>query len=126
MSGASDYFIGGVVAYSEKIKDQVLGVSARTLAKYGAVSRETAEEMALGVRRLYGSDYAIATTGIAGPAGDGSETPVGTVWIAVATPEGVSARKFIFGGLRRQNIDRATATAINMLRLILRNKPSSE
>ena len=119
MAGASDYFLGGVVSYKNGVKSEVLGVSAETLEKYGAVSRETAEEMVVGVKKLCGSDYSIATTGVAGPSGGTQEIPVGTVWIAVATPERVFSKKFVFGKLRQQNIERATATAINMLRLIL-------
>ena len=119
MAGASDYFLSGVVSYTNAVKSDVLGVSAETLEKYGAVSRRTAEEMALGVKKLCGSDYAIATTGVAGPSGGTPENPVGTVWIAVTAPEGVFSKKFVFGKLRQQNIERATATAINILRLTL-------
>ena len=119
MSGASSYFLGSVVSYTNGVKSDVLGVSPETLRKYGAVSRQTAEEMALGVKKLCGSDYAISTTGVAGPSGGTPDAPVGTVWIAVATPEGVFSKKSVFGKLRQQNIERASATAINMLRLIL-------
>lgn len=118
-AGASDYFLGSVVAYSNEVKANVLGVSRESLAAHGAVSRQVAEEMAAGIRRLCGSDYAVSTTGIAGPSGGSPEKPVGTVWIAVAAPEGVFSRKFVFGKLREQNIERASATAVNMLRLIM-------
>lgn len=119
MAGASDYFSGGVVAYSNEVKHNILGVDAGDIERYGAVSRRVAEQMAAGVRRVCGSDYAIATTGIAGPGGGSPEKPVGTVWIAVATPEKVHARKLRLGMLREQNIARAAASAINMLRLVL-------
>lgn len=119
IAGASDYFLGGVVSYTNGVKSKALGISAETLEKYGAVNRQTAEEMALGVKKLCASDYAIATTGVAGPSGGTQENPVGTVWIAVATPERVFSKKFVFGKLREQNIERASATAINMLRLTL-------
>lgn len=119
MAGASDYFLGGVVSYSNEVKVRVLGVSPETLRLHGAVSRETALEMAEGVRRLCGSDYALSTTGIAGPSGGTPEKPVGTVWIGLATPQGVTARRFMFAKLRTQNIERACANAANMLRMEL-------
>lgn len=84
--GASDYFLGGVVSYSEAVKADVLSVPPETLEKHGAVSRECAEAMARGVRKLTGADYTISTTGVAGPGGGTVETPVGTVWIAVSSP----------------------------------------
>ncbi len=120
-AGASAYFLGSVVSYSNDVKTDVLGVAAEDIEKHGAVSREVAEQMALGVRHLLGSDYSIATTGIAGPDGGTPEKPVGTVWIAVAGPDGVRSQQFTFGKLRAQNIDRATATAINMLRKAIEN-----
>lgn len=119
MAGASDYFLGGVVSYSNSVKEGVLGVSRSTLESHGAVSEQTACEMAAGVRRICGSDYALATTGIAGPTGGSDAKPVGTVWVGMATPDGVSASRFVFGNLRAQNIERFTASAINMLRLEL-------
>lgn len=119
MAGASEYFRGGVVAYSNGVKTDVLGVSPETVRCHGAVSEETACEMAEGARRLCGSDYALSTTGIAGPSGGSPEKPVGTVWIGLATPHGTAARKFTFAKLRAQNIDRACANAINMLRMEL-------
>lgn len=119
MAGASDYFLGGVVSYSNDVKAGALGVSPDTLRQYGAVSRQTACEMADGVRRLCGSDYALSTTGIAGPDGGTPEKPVGTVWIGLATPHGTVAQRFVFARLRAQNIERAAATAANQLRLEL-------
>ena len=119
MAGASAYFLGGVVSYSNDIKTSVLGVDSQTLAAHGAVSREVAEQMAAGVRRLMNSTYAIATTGIAGPGGGTPDKPVGTVWMAIATPEGVYSRLIHYGLLREQNIQRATAQATNMLRLYM-------
>ncbi len=86
MPGASAYFRCGVVAYSNEAKRDLLGVDAEALARYGAVSEQVARQMAEGVRRVAGADYAVATTGIAGPAGGSPEKPVGTVWIAMATP----------------------------------------
>lgn len=119
LSGSSRYFLGGVVSYSNQVKIDTLGVSAETLERYGAVSEEVAREMAEGVRRITGSDYSIATTGIAGPTGATENKPVGLVYIAWATPEGVFVKRMVFGNLREQNIQRATAQAINLLRLDL-------
>jgi nicotinamide-nucleotide amidase len=119
MPGASAYFLCGVVTYSNFSKQEILGVSGDTLEKYGAVSRQVAEQMAEGVLAVSGADYAIATTGIAGPTGGTPDKPVGTVWIAVASREGVTARKMQYGNLREQNIERASTSAINLLRLLL-------
>ena len=118
-SGASKYFVGSVVSYSNEIKHKVLGVSNETLMKYGAVSEQVAREMSEGVRRLCGSDYSISTTGIAGPDGGTDDKPVGTVWISVSSPSGTVAEKITFVSLREQNIMRSSAAAINLLRLIL-------
>ncbi len=120
LAGASDYFLGGVVSYSNSVKSGVLGVPEETIAAHGAVSSETACLMAEGVRRLCGADYALATTGIAGPGGGSDDKPVGTVWIALASAEGTEAHRYVFGRLRRQNIERAATTAVDMLRRKLR------
>lgn len=122
MAGASEYFLGGVVSYANSAKSAILGVSADDIEKYGAVSQTVAEQMAVGVRRITGAEYSIATTGIAGPSGGTESKPVGTVWIAVATPDGVTARKMMYGRLRAQNIERASTSAVNMLRLIMTDK----
>ncbi len=122
MAGASEYFKCGVVAYANEAKQALLGVKAETLNTYGAVSQQVAEQMAEGVRRVGQSDYAIATTGIAGPTGGSDEKPVGTVWIAIATPTQTIARKMTYGQIRIQNIERATTSAINLLRLALLDK----
>ncbi len=119
MSGASAYFMGGVVAYDNSIKEHVLGVSAETLRDHGAVSREVAMQMAEGVRRLFGTTYGVATTGIAGPTGGSDEKPVGTVWMAVSGPRGTVAEVKVHGRLRAQNIERAASAAINLLRKYL-------
>lgn len=115
-AGASAYFKGGVVAYSNEVKKNVLGVQHKTLEVYGAVSEETACEMVQGVRQRLGADVAIATTGIAGPDGGTREKPVGTVWVAVADGDGCFAQLLQHGGSRRQqNIDRATNQAFAMI-----------
>ena len=115
-AGASAYFKGGVVAYSNEVKESALGVKHSTLKAHGAVSEETVREMAEGVRTRLGADLAIATTGIAGPDGGTKEKPVGTVWIAVADKTHTEAKLLQFGANRRQqNIDRSTNQAYTML-----------
>ncbi|MBR4682659.1 MAG: competence/damage-inducible protein A [Elusimicrobiaceae bacterium] len=110
--GASAYFLGGVVSYSNEVKKNVLGVKVADLEKYGAVSEAVALQMAQGARRVTGADYAVATTGVAGPDGGTPEKPVGTVWIAVAGPKGTQAKKFLFSHTRERNIGKASATAL--------------
>lgn len=115
VSGSSEYYKGSVVSYCNEVKADVLGVSRADLEKYGAVSSTVAEQMASGVGRLLKTDYAVATTGIAGPTGGSDEKPVGTVWIAVATPTRVVSRKYVFGKDRSINIERFAASALSML-----------
>ena len=110
-SGSSAYYMGSVVAYDNRIKEQVLGVAHNTLVEYGAVSEQTVREMAEGVRALMNTDYAIATSGIAGPTGGTKDKPVGTVWIAWATPTGTEARCFHFGVARER--EQITMRAVN-------------
>ncbi len=114
--GSSQCFMGGVVAYDNQIKENILGVNVDSLIKYGAVSEKVAEEMAQGVRSKFKTDYAISVSGVAGPDGGTDEKPVGTTWIAVATPDKVFAKKFLFGEHRGRNIRKAALTAMNMLR----------
>lgn len=115
VSGSSEYYKGSVVSYCNEVKVNVLGVSRADLEKYGAVSSTVAEQMASGVRKLLGVDYAVSTTGVAGPTGGSDEKPVGTVWIAVATPTKVVSRKYVFGKDRAINIERFAASALAML-----------
>lgn len=117
MEGASTYYLGGVTAYDNRVKERVLGVDGRDIAAYGAVSQQVAEQMAQGVRQLMGADFAISTTGIAGSGGGTVEKPVGTVWMAIAWQGGVASRLMRFGNLRDQNIERSATHALNMLRL---------
>ena len=124
LAGASEYYKGGVVAYSNEVKECALGVSHDTLAAHGAVSEETVRQMADGVRQRLGADYAVATTGIAGPGGGTPQKPVGTVWIAVANAEGVTARLLKFGDRRAQTIER-TCNAVwsELIKLVNQNNP---
>lgn len=115
MAGASQYFLAGVVSYSNEAKRDILGVRMEDIEQYGAVSEEVARQMAEGARRVAGSDYAIATTGIAGPAGGSEAKPVGTVWMALATPTATYAQMRNSGNDRGQVISRATAYALDML-----------
>lgn len=117
ISGSSGCFMGSIVAYDNRIKEKMLGVSAETLTKYGAVSEEVVIEMASGIQSGFNTDYAIAVSGIAGPDGDTEDKPVGTTWIAIATPDKkVIAKKYLFGEHRGRNIRKAALTALNMIR----------
>ena len=111
-SGSSAYYMGSVIAYDNSVKTNLLGVSQTTLQTHGAVSEDTVRQMAEGVRRLMHTDYAIATSGIAGPTGGTPDKPVGTVWIAWATPWGTEAKRFAFGVAReREQITQRAVTA---------------
>jgi nicotinamide-nucleotide amidase len=120
-SGSSAYFKGGVVAYSNEIKNKLLDVSMEIIEVNGAVSQQVAEAMAKGAQNVLNADYSVATTGIAGPDGGTDEKPVGTVWIAVAGPSGITSKKYIFRHNRERNIIRTTHTALNMLRTLILN-----
>jgi PncC family amidohydrolase len=115
VAGASEYFLGGIVAYANDAKVKLLGVSPDTLATQGAVSAACAREMAEGARRALGSDLAVSTTGIAGPGGATARKPVGLVYIALAGPNGVQAEEFHFPGGRAVITDAATEVALLML-----------
>ena len=114
--GSSDVFKGTVVSYATSVKEEVLGVNHADVEKYTVVSQQVAEQMATGVRTLLKTDYAVATTGVAGPGGATEENPVGTVWIAVAGPNGVVSKRCNFGKDRGNNIERASITALEMVR----------
>lgn len=117
-SGSSAYYMGSVVAYDNSIKTNVLGVYQETLDNDGAVSESTVCQMAEGVRALMHTDYAIATSGIAGPTGGTPDKPVGTVWIAWATPEGTEARCFHFGASREREQITLRAVTEALVRLV--------
>jgi PncC family amidohydrolase len=112
--GSSDYFLGGVIAYANEIKKRVLGVSHQTLETHGAVSAETAIEMARGARRLLNTDMAISVTGIAGPGGGTFDKPVGLVYIALAAPDFERVERFVWNQDREEILESAEAA----LRLI--------
>ena len=120
-AGASAYFLCGVVSYSNESKNKVLGVPMTDIEQFGAVSEVVAKAMAQGARAISGADFAISTTGIAGPSGGSAEKPVGTVWIGVATPDKCFAILKNCGTDRSQIISRATAYAIAMLHEELKN-----
>ena len=120
-SGASAYYMGSVIAYDNSIKEQVLGVRHDTLLQYGAVSEQTVLQMAEGVRTLMHTDYAIATSGIAGPTGGTIDKPVGTVWIAWATPKGTEAKCFHFGAAREREqitLRAVTEALVHLIKLL--------
>lgn len=119
IAGSSQYFKGSVVAYSNEIKTNILHVSEDDLEKRGAVSKEVVEQMAEGARKLLKTDYAVATSGIAGPIGGTDEKPVGTVWIAISSEKETISREFHYGTVRLQNIERTTQTALLMLNEII-------
>ncbi|MCK6649582.1 MAG: nicotinamide-nucleotide amidohydrolase family protein, partial [Bacteroidia bacterium] len=114
--GSSEYYMGSVISYSYDIKEKELGVSKSVLESQGAVSQPVVEQMAKAIREKYKTDYSISASGIAGPSGGTDEKPVGTVWIAVATPDKVISEKFLFGNNRERNIQKTAQAALNMLR----------
>ena len=115
VAGSSDYFVGGVVSYTNEVKHNVLGVSEDSLRLHGAVSREVVEQIAQGAIRTLGCDCSVATSGVAGPGGGSPEKPVGTVWIAAALKEQVVSHCYHFGTVRAENIQSAADTALTML-----------
>lgn len=114
--GASKVFKGGVIAYADAVKCNVLGVPRPVLKKHGAVSDETALAMASGARTFFRTTWGVAVTGVAGPGGGSKKKPVGTVWIAIAGPNGRSAELYRFRGSRERIRARAVATAIDLIK----------
>jgi nicotinamide-nucleotide amidase len=115
VAGSSDYFAGSIVAYANAVKQHMLGVSENDLNQYGAVSCQVVEQMAKGALQALGCDWAIATSGIAGPGGGTPDKPVGTIWIAVANKDEVVSRKYRFGTIREQNMQRTVNMALMLL-----------
>lgn len=122
VAGASEYFLGSVTSYANSVKTGVLGVDPEIISSHGAVSCECVAAMAEGVRKLTGSDYSVATSGIAGPGGGSDEKPVGTVWIGVSSHMGTETFRMVFKGDRKRNIERFAANALNKLREKLVNE----
>lgn len=119
VSGASAYFLGGLLTYSNELKSKLAFVSEESLNNFGAVSEEVVREMAIGGRKQCNSDYCISVSGIAGPTGGSEEKPVGTVWIAIQGPNSVLTKRFQFGNDRQLTIEKTVATALNMLRCMI-------
>jgi PncC family amidohydrolase len=124
ISGSSEYFDRGVVSYSNKSKQDLLGVPNQLITQYGAVSKEVAENMANGIRQTAMVQYAIATTGIAGPTGGTKEKPVGLVYIAIATKDRVYVKDFLFSGNRLTNKENTVTAALEFLLKILTQRQS--
>jgi nicotinamide-nucleotide amidase len=120
--GSSAYFIGGVVSYANAVKMEELGISSDMLELNGAVSQPVVERMALGVREALRTDWSIAFSGVAGPDGGTDEKPVGTVWMAVAGPDGVKAHRGYYPGTRDLVIKRSALAGLNLLRRRLMDK----
>ena len=120
--GSSEYFLGSVTSYANSVKENVLGVSPKIIEEYGAVSSECVSAMAEGVRRLTGSDYSVATSGIAGPGGGSDQKPVGTVWIGVSSHMGTETFYLRFNSDRKRNIERFSSSALHILLKRIKNE----
>ena len=126
IAGASNYFKGSVVAYSAEIKQDILQIPSKIIEKYSVVSEQVAKEMAVNCKKIFKTDYAIATTGNAGPTTDKTDKSVGVVFIAIATPNKVFVKEFNFGQPRERVIQRASVKSLEMLRKeILKNTLNS-
>jgi nicotinamide-nucleotide amidase len=117
--GASEVFKGGVITYSNRSKQEILGVASDLLKKYGAVSEKVAMKMSYSVMKKFNSDYGLSVTGIAGPDGGSIEKPVGTVFISLSNQETTKVEKFMFGKDREKNKIKTSQAALNMLRICL-------
>lgn len=115
IAGSSEYFLGGIVSYSNEAKANLLGVSWHTLNEKGAVSKETVIEMAMGARKKFNADIAVSVSGVAGPGGGTKEKPVGTVWVGLATISQVEARHFIWNGNREENKKLSAEVALQFI-----------
>ena len=124
--GSSRFYKGGIIAYSDEVKENILGVNPEILASKGAVSEETVVEMAKGAMKSMNSDCAVATSGIAGPTGGTPDKPVGTMWIAVVVKERIETFKLQGDEGRNKNIENATVKALEMLQKMLQNKENEQ
>jgi nicotinamide-nucleotide amidase len=120
--GSSDYFRGSIVAYASDVKEKLLGVGEETLAAHGAVSEQTAREMARGARRAIEADVGVSITGIAGPTGGTPEKPVGLVYVGLAAPDGEWVERYVWEGDRWQNKARSAEAALDLLRRYLEGR----
>lgn len=121
VSGASAYYQGALLTYSNALKVKIAEVNAQILEQHGAVSEAVAIEMAANGRRLLGVDYCLSTTGVAGPTGGSAEKPVGLVWVGLSGPNGTIAQQFQFGDNRERNLEMTTLSAMNWLRHYLKS-----
>jgi nicotinamide-nucleotide amidase len=117
--GASAYYQGALLTYSNELKNRIAEVSNEALSQFGAVSEQVAIEMAANGKRILGVDYCLSTTGVAGPTGGTPEKPVGLVWIGLSGPNGTIAKSFRFGDNRQRNIEMTVLSAMNWLRYYL-------
>lgn len=124
--GSSKFYKGGIVAYSNEAKQNLLHVQAETLQQYGAVSEETVIEMVKGAVDAFGADYAVATSGIAGPTGGSHDKPVGTVWVAAGNKENVVTLKICEDNGREQNVHNATVKVMQLLRNLFQNQENEQ
>ena len=124
--GSSHFYKGGIIAYSDEVKKNLLGVNPETLEKHGAVSEEVVIEMAKGAMKSMNSDCGVATSGIAGPTGGTPDKPVGTVWIAVAMGEKIMTMKANGDEGRNKNIENATLYALQMLLKLFQNQDNEQ
>jgi PncC family amidohydrolase len=122
VAGSSDYYLGSVTAYAYEAKERLLGVQHKTLKQFGAVSRETALEMACGVRQALQADIGISVTGIAGPGGGMPDKPVGLVWISLCTKDNAWAFRFLWNGNRIENKEHSAQAALQILADYLNGK----
>jgi nicotinamide-nucleotide amidase len=118
--GASAYYQGALLTYSNQLKVQIAQVNADILNEFGAVSEQVAKEMAANGKKILGVDYCLSTTGVAGPSGGSPEKPVGLVWVGLAGPNGTFAKQFRFGDNRQRNLDMTVLSAMNWLRYLLK------
>ena len=123
--GSSAYYLGGVIAYANQAKEALLGVRPKTLLAHGAVSAETAQEMAHGARERFGADVAVAVTGIAGPTGGTADKPVGLVYIALAAPDGERWERHLWSGDRLENKELSAEAALRLLLDYLQERESN-
>lgn len=123
VAGSSEYFLGGVVAYSNQAKQDLLGVDALTLMEHGAVSPETAREMARGARSAFLVHVGLSVTGVAGPGGGSDDKPVGLTYVAVITPEGERVERYQWSGDRQANKQASAEAALELLLQAVRPEP---